>query len=215
MNRSLPEVRRRAPAGARTRRATRPGVDGVTAPQGAATPESAADATERPPADLVELGTVRGAYGLRGWVRVVPLAGEGEVLRSVRGWWLLGARHPARRLSVTACRRHGSALVARCDGIATPEAADRLKGHRVAVARSDFPPAGEGQVYWVDLIGARVVNRQGDELGVVSAIRNHGAQDLLEVRAQGAVRLVPIVASYVDEVDVPSRLIRVDWHADW
>ncbi len=194
----------------------RPRRAGGLEPVDAATPRSRTDGPAgEAPSDLVDLGAIRGAYGLRGWFRIAPLAGQGDVLRAVRHWWLVRQGQPARALTVTGCRRHGTALVARCEQIAAPEDAQRLRGCRVAVARGDFPPAGEGQVYWVDLIGARVVNRQGDALGVVTAIRNHGAQDLLEVRANGAVRLVPLVAHYVDEVDVQGKLIRVDWHVDW
>ena len=37
--------------------------------------------------DLVELGRTAGAYGFRGWVRIVPLE-SGEVLQKARTWVL-------------------------------------------------------------------------------------------------------------------------------
>jgi 16S rRNA processing protein RimM len=165
------------------------------------------------PTDLVELGVLRGAYGVKGWVRLQPHSAQASVLRACRNWWLLG--RPACTVQVAEVRRHGAILVAKLQGCDTPEQAEQWRGVPVAVARAEFPPAGEGEVYWVDLIGARVVNRRGVELGTVSEVLSSGAQDLLEVRHGERVLLVPMVERYVDEVDPGERLVRVDWEADW
>ena len=42
------------------------------------------------PVDLIELGAVRGAYGIRGWARIAPHSIDGGVLEAVREWWILG-----------------------------------------------------------------------------------------------------------------------------
>lgn len=162
---------------------------------------------------MVELGVLRGAYGVKGWLRVQPHSAEATALRACRRWWLLGEQ-PI-EVDVTAARRHGSAMVAKLHGCDTPEQAERLRGVPVGVSRAEFPPAGDGEVYWVDLIGARVVNRSGIELGTVSDVISSGVQELLEVRQGERVRLVPMVGRHVDEVDLAMRTVRVDWEADW
>jgi len=166
-----------------------------------------------PPADLVELGIVRGAYGVRGWVKVRPHSPEATVLQAARRWWLSG--DGVRAVDVTAVRRHGSLLLAKWAGCEAPEQADRLRGWRVSVSRAAFPPAGEGEVYWVDLVGAAVVNRRGEELGAVGAVSSNGAQALLQVRRGERTLLIPVVERHIDEIDVSQRRIRVDWEADW
>ncbi len=166
-----------------------------------------------PPADLVELGVFRGAYGVKGWVRVQPHSAQADVLRACRRWWLIS--DGCRDFGVAGVRRHGSALVAKLEGCETPEQANALRGARIAVSRAEFPPAAEGEVYWVDLLGARVINRSGVELGTVAEVFNSGAQDLLEVRRGERVLLVPIIERYVDAIDLDARLVRVDWEEDW
>ncbi len=167
------------------------------------------------PDGLVDLGEVRGAYGIRGWCRVAPFDADAVVLRHARIWW--AGRGPQRqRIEVTAVRRQGASLVAKWVGVDSPEQAKACAGMVVAVARQDFPPAGPGEHYWVDLVGCKVVNRGGDVLGSVQSLVNHGAQDLLVVtRASEAPLLVPMVDRYVDEVDLQARVIRVDWQVDW
>jgi 16S rRNA processing protein RimM len=166
------------------------------------------------PEDLVELGAVRGAYGIKGWVRIAPFDAEGLVLQSRRHWWLKRGAH-CEPITVSALRRHGGLLLAKWEGCETPEAAEALKGATVAVARSEFPPAAAGEYYWIDLIGARVVNRAAVELGTVTGLRNYGAQDLLEVSGAAGTLLVPLVEGYVEAIDTAHKLIRVDWEADW
>jgi 16S rRNA processing protein RimM len=114
-------------------------------------------------------------------------------------------------------RRQGAGLVAKWDGCDSPEAAEALKGAQVAVARCDFPQLGGQQYYWVDLIGLQVVNRDGRKLGVVKGLRSTAAHDLLEIEpaAQGPEILVPVVADFVDGIDLDSGTIRVHWEPEW
>ena len=138
------------------------------------------------PEDLIELGAVRGAYGLKGWVRVTPFAVDGSVLESVRRWWLLGDAEP-RRLTLQEVKRHAESILAKWEGCESKEAADALKGGVVAVARSDFLALGEGEHYLSDVVGYRVVNREGRELGSVAGVRSwHGVRSGLKLRGDGS-----------------------------
>jgi 16S rRNA processing protein RimM len=170
------------------------------------------------PADLIELGAVRGAYGVRGWVRVAPHAADGEVLTVVPDWWLI-VGNEARCVHVAASRRHAASILAKWDGCDSKEAADALKGASVAVAREAFPALPEGVHYLSDLLGSRVVNRAGESLGEVSGLRANEAagtaRQWLEVTDGHDTRLIPLVEPYVDDVDVGARLVRVDWQRDW
>lgn len=165
---------------------------------------------------LIELGRVRGAYGVHGWVKIAPHTPVAEVLRTTRRWWLLGAAG-ARELRVTALRRQGADLVAKWDGCDNPEAANALKGVPIAVARSDFPPLPSEQYYWVDLIGLQVINRREQTLGVVKGLRTSAAHDLLEVEpsSPGAEILVPMVGDFIDGVDLAAGTICVNWELEW
>ncbi len=174
------------------------------------------------PDDLIELGAVRGAYGLRGWVRVAPFAADGLVLESVRQWWLLSGPQP-QRLTVESVRRHAESILAKWAGCESKEVADALKGATIAVARSDFPAPGDGQHYLSDVVGYRVVNRDGFELGSVSGVRTGGAEgrggasQWLEVSGgdQSKSLLIPVVEQYVESIESDARVVRVDWQSNW
>lgn len=168
--------------------------------------------------DYVELGRATGAYGFRGWVRVQPLA-SGEVLRKVKHWRLKPMVGNPMDLTIDAVREHGGGLIAKWVGCDSKESADQLKG-TIYVARADFPEATEDEVWAVDLIGCKVVNQAGEELGVVSRIGSNGAQDLLEVEYEASGKkqafMVPLVKDvYLLKIDTDAREITVDWQLDW
>ena len=178
---------------------------------------------KRVPGDLIELGAVRGAYGLKGWVRIAPFAIDGVVLERVHHWWLLGGPEPL-GLTVEHVKRHAESMLAKWAGCESKEAADALKGGTIAVARSDFPVLSEGEHYLSDVVGYRVVNRDGFELGAVSGLRIGGSESgsgaatqWLEVEAaqRGQSLLIPLVDQYVEAIESDARVIRVDWQSNW
>ena len=169
--------------------------------------------------DLVELGRLSGAYGFRGWVRVVPFD-SGEVLEKVRRWVLISPSGETTPVEAKGVRRHGGGLIAKWDGCESKEAADALRG-RVAVARADFPAAGDDAVWAVDLLECRVVNREGVDLGRIVDIGTNGVQDLLVVAyaaedGRECRFMIPNVKEvYVLSIDVEARIVTVDWSPEW
>ncbi len=141
---------------------------------------------------------------MRGWLRVV--VDEPELLAAAPVWWIGGNAR-----AVKESKPHSGTLLARLEGIETPEEARRLKGKAVSIPR---PEAGDGRYYWDDLVGLEVVNSQGLVLGVVKAMSSNGAHDVMEVAGE-RTRLLPFVPVYVKHVDLQKKRIDVEWEADW
>lgn len=176
------------------------------------------------PDDAVEIGMVVDAYGVKGWIKVLPHAADPQALLASQRWFLKPAE-PARpgpavppSVQVLAARAHRDVVVAGVSGVADRAAAESLRGSRVFVSRANFPAVAAGEHYWVDLIGLQVVNRHGDLLGEVEGLIDTGPHSVLRVRGpapEAIERLIPFVAAYVDDVDTAQRRIRVDWGLDY
>ena len=157
---------------------------------------------------ILTVGRTNGAYGVRGWVRVVPFE-EPEILAATKRWFLTDIRGNTKTLEVEELKVHGQMLIARITGVLNKEDADALRG-RIGVLREDFPEAGEG-----------VVNQQGVELGRVTEIGTNTVQDIFKVEGgpkvngKDAVYLIPDVEQYVLEVDLDEGVVRVDWDPSW
>jgi len=183
------------------------------------------------PDDAVEVGRIGGAWGVKGWIRVLPHADDPQALFTSKRWYLRPPEGPAAPpkggwpllLRVSQARDHGDTVVAAIHDIGDRDAAEALRGARVFVSRASFPTAGEDEFYWVDLIGLSVRNRQGDDLGKVAGLLDTGVHSVLRVAPEPTAgvpvaapeRLIPFVKAYIDRVDLPGRCIHVDWGLDY
>lgn len=177
------------------------------------------------PADGIEVGRIAGAWGIQGWFKVIPHSASPEALFSSRRWFLQGIAKGAGvlpgavLLRIREVKDHSGAIVAAAHDIADRDAAEALRGAAIFVARSSFPTAGPDEHYWVDLIGLQVVNREGQDLGVVRDLLATGPQTVLvleqDVDGKPQERMIPFVSAYVDSVDQEARRITVDWQPDY
>ncbi len=183
------------------------------------------------PDDAVEVAVVTGAWGIKGGIRLKPFAPDPQALFSTKRWYWQGPPGliPAQQarlsgleqpLRVATVREQGEGLVALIQDLNDRDLAQACKGLRLFVRRSSFPTAGDGEYYWVDLLGLEVFNRQGEQLGVVAGLMQTGPHSVLriewrdEVRGQTQERLIPFVQVYVDSVDLAAKRIEVDWGLD-
>jgi len=164
---------------------------------------------------------VAGAWGVRGWLRVVPFNDPlDSILTAQPRWWLRGP-HASHMIEIEEARAHRDEIVAKATGLDDRDRAQALKGCEVLIGRSAFPRAREGEVYWVDLIGCAVSNPAGESLGVVAAVEEFGAHPVLRLEAVGEAgratvgRLIPFVPEYVLEIDLAGRRIVADWGLDY
>lgn len=185
------------------------------------------------PPDAVELGRIQDAWGIKGWVRILPYSADTEALLSSERWYLQPPEARFARgfsafagcvaVAVAEVKAHADGIVARLDGIDDRNTAESLKGVRISLSRSAFPATPDGEYYWVDLIGLDVVNREGVHLGVVRDLMATGPTSVLVLEftdtvdgvEQGAERLIPFVAAYIDDVDRAARRITADWQPDY
>lgn len=181
------------------------------------------------PDDAVEVARVQGAWGIKGWIRIRPHSASPEALFSARCWYFATPERGRKpdwgssflRAEVRQVRWHGESVVAWLQGLDDRTAAEQLKGARLLVERSLFPELEADEYYWVDLIGLRVVNREGLDLGEVVNLMSTGPQEVLVLQAESPEegepleRLIPFVNAYVDAVDLVGRRITVDWQPDY
>ncbi|HEX8419878.1 MAG TPA: ribosome maturation factor RimM [Sphingomonas sp.] len=136
------------------------------------------------------MAVVVGAHGIAGEVRlkvyatdIAPFAGFND-----------GA------LTVKSLRAGSNGTIARFAEVADRTAAEALRGIELWVPRSALPPLGEGEYYHADLIGLAVEASTGEALGVVVAIDDFGAGDVIEVeRPDGKRFMVPMRVEAVPE----------------
>ncbi|MGH6989270.1 MAG: ribosome maturation factor RimM, partial [Stellaceae bacterium] len=138
--------------------------------------------------DRVLLGVITGAHGVRGEVRVKSFA---AVPKAIASYGPLEDK-TGKRFVLTLKGGIEDRLIAVIEGVATREAAERLKGAELYVPRDALPPAAEEEFYYADLVGLDVRLSDGAPFGRIAAVQEFGAGDCLEIdRGEGGTVLVP------------------------
>ena len=128
--------------------------------------------------DLVIMGFVRGAFGVRGWLKVHADTEFADSLFDYPVWWL-GKNGEWKSYSFVDGEVHTKALAVQLEGVDGREQAEALQGMQIAVPRSELPKPEEDEYYWSDLVGLQVSNLQGDAFGSVTELMETGANDVL------------------------------------
>lgn len=98
---------------------------------------------------------------------------------------------------------------ARFEGITTIEQAEKLKGKNLYLPMEELPETEEGEYYYHQLNGCRVLNEAGEDTGTVSDILETGANLVLRVGKGKNSYLLPFVDAFVLDVNVPEKIITI------
>lgn len=161
------------------------------------------------------MGRIAAPYAIKGWVKVQPYTEWVDSLLDYPSWQI-GRDGQWHEIALLDTKVHNDVLLVHFEGSNDRDAAERLKGLEIAVFRDELPEAEDGEVYWNDLIGLAVANREAVDLGRIVGLLESGAHDILRiVDASGQERLVPYVDAFVLTVDLKAGLVTLDWPADW
>ncbi len=148
-------------------------------------------------ADMVTLGEIVRPHGVRGEVKLRSFT---EDPCAIAAYGALTTER-GERLTLKNVRAAHDHVIARIEGVADRDAAERLKGRKLQVAREALPPVeDEDEIYAADLVGLPVVDEAGAAIGEVVAVQDFGAGDLLEIAAPG--RRSTVLLPFSDDVVV-------------
>ncbi|GAA3976291.1 ribosome maturation factor RimM [Allohahella marinimesophila] len=165
---------------------------------------------------------------MQGWMKLQSFTDEPDAIFDYHPWMLqlrdALASDELIAVPKTETRQHGGSWLVRLQGCQNKEEAAVYAGASIFVDRDSLPALGEEGFYWHQLVGLRVRNRAGEDLGRVKKLIETGANDVLVLTvdktalpySDGGERLIPLLfGSVVLNVDLSQALIEVDWGSDY
>lgn len=164
------------------------------------------------------VGALSGSYGVRGETRLKSFTEDPAAIFSYTALHK-GPDGPLMHLKKVRPSKDG--FIARLEGLSSPEEAQALKGTRLYVLRDALQSSNnDDEFYLADLIGLAALDVDGTDIGLVRAVENFGADDLLElvlkqpVKGLGRHIYVPFSKAFVPDVNLDAGTVSIAF-GDW
>lgn len=156
---------------------------------------------------FIHVGTIVAAHGVRGQLKIRSLLSSPEELISLSP---LTDKTGERTFHFSRQGIQEDVLIVSMQGVNDRNAAEALKGAELYAVSDRLPEPPPGQWYHADLIGLAAQLESGARYGVVSAVHNFGAGDIIEIEIGGnKTEMLPFKEPYVGRVHPPAGYIIV------
>ncbi|OGT53885.1 MAG: 16S rRNA processing protein RimM [Gammaproteobacteria bacterium RIFCSPHIGHO2_12_FULL_42_13] len=159
---------------------------------------------------MIVIGRLGDAFGVRGWLHLYSYAHPPENIFHYANWQV---NH--RPTMIEAHRPHGNHFVVKLRNCDDRDQALLLKHQDIQIDRTELPALSEGEYYWSDLIGLRVIDTNGKLLGVVDHLFSTGSNDVIAVHQTESSKplYLPYLKQVIQKIDLREQIILVDAEA--
>jgi 16S rRNA processing protein RimM len=152
--------------------------------------------------DLIAVGEIVKAQGVRGELKVLPLTDNLKRFGQIRRLYFQ-AKDGLRELKLLGYRPFQGYVLLRFDGITDLTAAEALGRGLIFIPRQERPQLPAGRYYYDEIEGLKVYTVSGELLGTVVRIIETGSNDVYCVEdASGAQVLIPALKSVIQEINL-------------
>lgn len=160
------------------------------------------------------MARIAAPFGIKGWLKLQTFTEYADSLEQFDKWYLSSATG-WQQVEVEDFAVNNKAVVVKLKGCDDRTLAERFGKRDIAIPRDWLNKEAEGEYYWIDLIGAEVVNEAGESLGRVETLMETGANDVLVVKSDAGETLIPFIDQYLRQVDRDKKIITVSWDKNW
>ena len=158
----------------------------------------------------VIIGRFGRTHGIRGWLKVISFTDPFDNIFHYKTWRV---EHNGRwqTINIEDRKIHGNSLIVKMNECETPEQAREYTNDLIAINREELASLEEGEYYWTDLIGLRVVTVKGVNLGTIDSMLETGSNDVMVIKDDEHEHLLPYRNDIVKSVDLENKMMVVEW----
>lgn len=154
--------------------------------------------------ELIPVGTIVNAHGIRGEVKLNPVGFDPAFLAEFDRFNIGG-----KETAVCSARVHKSVLLLTLPGVEDMDAALALKGKSVCIYAEDVE-LPEGEYFDVELEGCTVVDdATGEALGKLTRVLHYPAHKVYEVKGEREYLIPAVPEVFIASVDIDAGVVRV------
>ncbi len=158
----------------------------------------------------LRVGVISSVHGIHGECKVYPTTDDKARFKDLKNVYAVDAAGRETKLQIKNVRFFKNLVICGFEGITLPEEILKLKGRDLMIDRCDAVPLEKGEYFIADLIGLKVLDENGVQLGEVTDMFPTGANQVMEVKlCEGRTVLFPYISECILSVNLEEGTIRV------
>lgn len=160
---------------------------------------------------LVSIARITGSHGLDGTFKVALKTEYPEVFDYLEFLMLSKGKDVAASLEIEDVKQHGKFLLIKCEGVNDRTSSDKYKGMEIVIPEEALPEADDDEVYWSSIEGSKVIDQDGNEIGILVDYMESSSADIFVIKGEkGESWMVSNNEHHVLNIDEENRVITVD-----
>ena len=154
--------------------------------------------------EFLEAGKIVTTHGIKGEVKIMPYTDSPELLAEFDRLFIGKNKD---EVIIERARVFKNTVIAKIEGVDTPEAAEKLRNKILYMHRDDLEL--DDDTYFIqDLIGMEVKDADsGQVYGKISDVMQTGANDVYVIKGENREYLVPAIADVIVSTDVENDVM--------
>ena len=159
--------------------------------------------------DLLQVGIITSTHGVRGEVKVYPTTDDPRRFRRLKEVVLDTGKEKI-NLEIEGVKFFKQFVILKFKGLDNINDIEKYRQKSLYVTRKNAVRLQRDEYFIADLIGLKVQDEDGTELGTVKDVIETGANDVYEVEmADGRSLLLPAIKQCILNVDVENGMMQV------
>ena len=158
--------------------------------------------------EYLMIGELHQPQGIKGEVKIKPYAANHDDFRRWKTLYIKQGENYA-PIKVKCNRIHDGFVYAMLGACASMEDAEKYRAVQLYIDRAHANPLDEDEVYISDLIGCEGIDEEGESIGVLQDVLQHGVVDVYVFKQKGKSVMAPALKAVFPTVDVAEKRISV------
>lgn len=156
--------------------------------------------------DFIKIAQIADAHGIKGEVKLRSFSEDPDFFINTP---ILHDKNGSKTFEITVTGRVKEYVIARINNISDRNAAELLKNMELYIPITALPELEDGEFYYNDLIDLEARLPSGETYGIIIAVHNFGAGDIIEIETPSGKEMLPLREPWIIETNLKEGYVMV------
>lgn len=159
--------------------------------------------------DILQVGIITSTHGVRGEVKVYPTTDDMKRFKRLKEV-ILDTGKEQMTLEIESVKFFKQFVILKFKGFDNINDVEKYRQKSLFVTRKNAVRLSRDEYFIADLMGLKVVNESGEDVGILREVMETGANDVYVIdMSDGRELLLPAIKQCILEVDVEQGFVKV------